>query len=133
MWPSGKSARNRPKIVAAALVDSCWLTIEPASALLTGLPEGVVEKNRDTRLLSPSALLDAAVGKNVELLRTNRKDLKPEIVGNIEAGLKLSAEDVGRAETARAELARRVAAFFQRYGLLVTPAVIVPPFAEAES
>jgi hypothetical protein len=47
--------------------------IEPASAIVTGLPGGVIEKNRDARLLSPSALIDAAVGKQVELLRTNRK------------------------------------------------------------
>ncbi len=47
--------------------------IEPSSALITGLPGQVIEKNRDARLLSPSALIAAAVGKPVELLRTNRK------------------------------------------------------------
>src|SRR5580704_1096075 len=47
--------------------------IEPSSALITGLPGRVIEKNRDARLLSPSALIAAAVGKPVELLRTNRK------------------------------------------------------------
>jgi hypothetical protein len=47
--------------------------IEPSSALITGLPGKVVEKNRDARLLSPSALVASAVGKRVELLRTNRK------------------------------------------------------------
>jgi amidase len=62
------------------------------------------------------------------LLQTNRKDLKPEIVGNIEAGLKLTAEDVGRAETARGALAFRLATFFQSHALLITPAVITPPF-----
>jgi hypothetical protein len=46
--------------------------IEPSSALISGLP-GVIEKNRDARLLSPSALISSAVGKPVELLRTNRK------------------------------------------------------------
>jgi hypothetical protein len=52
--------------------------IEPASALVTGLPGEVIEKNRDAKLLSPSALIAAAVGKPVELLRTNRKTGKPE-------------------------------------------------------
>jgi hypothetical protein len=47
--------------------------IEPSSALITGLPGKVIEKNRDVRLLSPAALVAAAVGKPVELLRTNRK------------------------------------------------------------
>jgi hypothetical protein len=47
--------------------------IEPSSALITGLPGKVIEKNRDARLLSPSALTASAVGRSVELLRTNRK------------------------------------------------------------
>jgi len=47
--------------------------IEPSSALITGLPGSVIEKNRDARVLSPSALIASAVGKSVELLRTNRK------------------------------------------------------------
>jgi hypothetical protein len=47
--------------------------IEPASALVTGLPAGVIEKNRDARLLSPSALLARTLGKPVEVVRTNAK------------------------------------------------------------
>jgi hypothetical protein len=47
--------------------------IEPASAIITGFPGGVIEKNRDAKLLSPGSLLAAAVGKPVELLRTIRK------------------------------------------------------------
>ncbi len=45
--------------------------IEPASAIVTGLPDGVLEKNREGKLLSPSALIAAAVGKPVTLLRTD--------------------------------------------------------------
>jgi hypothetical protein len=52
--------------------------IEPASALITGLPGDVIEKNRDAKLLSPSALIAATVGKPMELLRTNRKTGKTE-------------------------------------------------------
>jgi hypothetical protein len=51
--------------------------IEPASAIVTGLSGTVIEKNRDARLLSPSALIAASVGKPVELLRSNRKTGKP--------------------------------------------------------
>lgn len=47
--------------------------IEPASAIVTGLPSGVIEKNRDAALLSPSALVAAAVGKQVMLVRTDPK------------------------------------------------------------
>ena len=52
--------------------------IEPASALVTGLRGGVIEKNRDARLLSPAALVASAVGKHVELLRSNRKTGRTE-------------------------------------------------------
>jgi hypothetical protein len=47
--------------------------IEPASAIVTGLPDGVLEKNREGKLLSPSALMAAAVGKPLTLLRTDKK------------------------------------------------------------
>src|ERR1700733_2224989 len=54
--------------------------IEPASAIVTGLPDGVLEKNREGRLLSPSALIAAAVGKPLTLLRTDKKSGKPKRV-----------------------------------------------------
>jgi hypothetical protein len=47
--------------------------IEPSSAIVTGLPSGVIEKNREGKLLSPSALIAAAVDKPVTLLRTDKK------------------------------------------------------------
>ncbi|CAN5232091.1 DUF4139 domain-containing protein [soil metagenome] len=42
------------------------------SALVTGLPGGVAQKNRDARLLSPAALMDGTLGNRVHLRRTNR-------------------------------------------------------------
>ncbi|OYW59399.1 MAG: hypothetical protein B7Z40_21660 [Bosea sp. 12-68-7] len=49
--------------------------IEPVSAIVTGLASGVVEKNRDAKLLSPSALVEAAAGqeRRVDLMRTDPK------------------------------------------------------------
>lgn len=44
----------------------------PESAIVTGLPKGVREKNRDARLLSPSGLVDAYLRREVTLTRTNR-------------------------------------------------------------
>lgn len=44
----------------------------PESAIVTGLPDGVVEKNQDANLLSPAALLGAATGRRVTLKRTSR-------------------------------------------------------------
>jgi hypothetical protein len=52
--------------------------IEPASAIVTGLEGGVLEKNRDAALLSPAALVAATLGRPVELVRTNPKTGKIE-------------------------------------------------------
>ena len=46
--------------------------ILPESAIVTGLPVGVVEKNQDALLLSPGSLLDASLGRRVHLRRTSR-------------------------------------------------------------
>jgi hypothetical protein len=47
--------------------------IEPASAIIAGLPGGVAEKNRDARLISPGALVERALGTRVHIRRTNPK------------------------------------------------------------
>lgn len=41
------------------------------SAVVTGLPGGVVQKNRDAALLSPAAMLDGTRGNRVTIRRTN--------------------------------------------------------------
>jgi hypothetical protein len=47
--------------------------IQPESAIVTGFPDGVLEKNHDAQVLSPAALVAATVGKPVTLVRFNRK------------------------------------------------------------
>jgi hypothetical protein len=44
----------------------------PETAVVGGLPDGVIEKNRDARLLSPAGLVDAYLKRSVTLRRTNR-------------------------------------------------------------
>jgi amidase len=63
-----------------------------------------------------------------ELLRTKRDMLKPEVIWNIEQGLKLTVEQIARAEAQRVEMTARAIAFFGTYDLLLTPATIVAPF-----
>ena len=46
--------------------------ILPESAIVTGLPDGVVEKNQDANLLSPASLLGATTGRRVTIRRTVR-------------------------------------------------------------
>jgi hypothetical protein len=47
--------------------------IQSQSAIITGLPNGVLEKNHDAKVLSPSELVAATVGHAVWLVRTNPK------------------------------------------------------------
>jgi hypothetical protein len=44
----------------------------PETAIVTGLPKGVREKNRDARLLSPAGLVDAYLKRQVKLTRTDK-------------------------------------------------------------
>jgi len=44
----------------------------PESAIVTGLPNGVREKNRDARLLSPQGLVDAYLKREVSITRTDK-------------------------------------------------------------
>ncbi|HKX09567.1 MAG TPA: amidase family protein [Stellaceae bacterium] len=62
------------------------------------------------------------------LYAEHRAKLKPDIVANIEAGLNLTADQIGRANREREALYQRVVDYFASYDLLLTPTVIVPPF-----
>jgi amidase len=70
---------------------------------------------------------DFAITK-AALLRTKRDQLKPEVIWNIEEGLKLTVEQLERAEAQRVAMSARTLEFFRTYDLLLTPATIVAPF-----
>jgi amidase len=74
---------------------------------------------------------DFAVSK-AGLLRSARDRLKAEVIWNIEEGLKLSVEQLERAEAQRLAMTNRTLEFFKSYDLLLTPATIVPPFPVEE-
>lgn len=62
------------------------------------------------------------------LLDAHRDLLKPEVIWNIEDGLKLTAADIIRAEQQRADMYHRTLAFFETYDLLLCPTTIVAPY-----
>jgi len=45
--------------------------ILPQSAIVTGFPDGIVERNRDAYLLSANSLIDRSLGRRVHLRRTS--------------------------------------------------------------
>jgi amidase len=62
------------------------------------------------------------------LLKSHRAQLKDDVIWNIEEGLRLTPSDIGRAERERGALWKRVSAFFERYDLLIAPAMQAKPY-----
>ena len=60
--------------------------IIPQSAIVSGLPDGIVERNRDALLLSPGTLLDRSLGRRVHLRRTNAAGMVREQEALIRSG-----------------------------------------------
>lgn len=72
--------------------------IVPESAIVTGLPGGVIEKNRDAALLSPASLLRASLGRQLLLKRTDPatgkvRFLPAEVTSASETGVVLRTRD----------------------------------------
>lgn len=63
-----------------------------------------------------------------DALEAHRQKLKPEVVWNIEEGLRLSAADIASAEAERGSLRRAMIAFLDTHGILITPTAPVEPF-----
>ncbi|MBK6412048.1 hypothetical protein [Sphingopyxis sp.] len=77
-WPQGFAFITETRTVALPAGTSV-LRFEgvaegllPETAVVSGLPDGVTEKNRDARLLTPAGLVDAYLKRSVTLRRTNR-------------------------------------------------------------
>ena len=62
------------------------------------------------------------------LLERQRDRIKATVAWNIEAGLRLTALDVGTAEARRTELYHRMRMFLETYEFLICPVNQVPPF-----
>ena len=61
-------------------------------------------------------------------LAKHRDLLKPEVIWNIEKGLKLTVAEIAKAEHQRVALFQRTSRFFESYDLLLTPATICAAF-----
>lgn len=104
---------------------------EAAARRMQDLGTAVEEATPDLSGAAETFQVLRAVGfaaKLAPLIDRHRDRLKPDVVWNIERGLALTGEQVGRALARRGELFHRMRAFFQRYDLLLCPTAIVPPF-----
>ena len=62
------------------------------------------------------------------ILQQHRDSIAPEIINNIESGLKIQPKQLFQAERVRIELYQRVIAFFEKHDFLICPASSVKPF-----
>ncbi len=67
---------------------------------------------------------------HAEKLEKWRDQVNPNLVWNIEQGFPLTSSQVGEADKGRTALYHRVRQFFEKYDLLLTPTVAVPPFPQ---
>jgi amidase len=135
---SAARSRNKPKRIAFS-PDLGITPVDPEVAAITRKAAlrfaelGVIveEAHPDLReaheCFHVLRALDFAISK-AALLRSRRDMLKPEVIWNIEEGLKLTVEQITRAEAQRVAMTSRTLEFFKTYDLLLAPATIVAPF-----
>jgi len=135
---SAARSRNKPKRIAyssdlgitpvdpevAAITRKAALRFAEAGAVVEEAHPDLREAHECFHVLRA---FDFALTK-AALLRAKRDQLKPEVIWNIEEGLKLTVEQLERAEAQRVALTLRTLEFFKIYDLLLTPATIVAPF-----
>jgi amidase len=102
---------------AASVFRRLGARVEEARPDLEGL--------RDIVMVSRGARMAAL---HADKLPRWRAIMQENLVRNIEYGLTLSADDIGRAERQRTVLWHRVRAFLERYDLVLAPTAPVPPF-----
>ncbi|MCX7893281.1 MAG: amidase [Burkholderiales bacterium] len=105
--------------------------LEPARRTLADL--GCVVEDADPDFSGAAEVFHALrahrfAQSHATLLDTHRGELKATVVWNIEAGLRLSALDVARAEARRTEIFERLVRFFERYAFLACPVSQTVPF-----
>ncbi|HEV2597519.1 hypothetical protein [Sphingopyxis sp.] len=77
-WPEGFAFISETRTIhlpagtAAVRFEGVAEGLLPETAVIGGLPDGVIEKNRDARLLSPGGLVDSYLKRRVTLQRTDR-------------------------------------------------------------
>jgi amidase len=105
--------------------------VEAAVAQLAAAGLNVVDDAPDMRrsrdaFLPIRAFQFAALYRDA--LEQHRDKLKPEVVWNIEEGLKLTAADLAAAEVARGEVRDAMVEFVGGHGVLMTPTAPVEPY-----
>ena len=95
---------------------------------------GAIVEEANLTLANPEWILQTLFGGTFVGLHSGRSPqekakMDPALVAYVEAGAGLSLASYAKAVTARQGIVAELIRFFERYDLLVTPTVAVPPFA----
>jgi amidase len=137
-----RAAVNRPRVRGLRIAWSPDLGVTPVEAEIRRVAEAAAGVFRTLGARVEAAHPDfddleeivltsrgaRMVGLHDEKLRAWRGVMQESLVGNLDQGLALRAQDIGRAERLRTALWHRVRRFFERYDLIVTPTTAVLPF-----
>lgn len=74
----------------------------------------------------------AFVAAHGERVRTRREDISPNVVDNVDRGLKYNLQDVADAHLAQTRIARDWLALFEDVDVVICPAAATTPFPHAE-
>jgi amidase len=129
--------RKKPKRVALILAPA-GLPIEPE--VIAGVRAAVEKLAKEGIIVEEASPDFGGVGQAFQtlravdfsssmegLLKNHRDKLKPDVIWNIEKGLALKSEEIGKALLRRARLYSEVAAFFKNYDAMILPAAPVLP------
>ena len=94
-------------------------TVEQAEPDFSGVQQ-IIHVTRALRMVTLHA----------EKLEKWREQMNPNLVWNIQQGFPLTVKQIGEADKERTALYHRVRQFFEKYDLLLTPTVAVPPFPQ---
>ena len=73
-----------------------------------------------------------SLAAHADKVRTRPGEVGPNVRADVEAGMRLSAEDVARAQVLQTGLHQRWQAFFEEFDLLLTPTITITPRPWAE-
>jgi amidase len=102
-----------------------------ASAVFRSLGAKIETASPDFRDVNDIVLATrglSMVAHHADKLPRWRDQMQQGLVWNIEQGLRLTPQEIGRAERLRTELWHRVRTFMETRDLLILPTVAVPPF-----
>jgi amidase len=129
--------RRKPKRVALILAPA-GLPIEPE--VIAGVRAAAEKLSKEGIIVEEASPDFGGVGQAFQILRAvdfstgmdvllkrHRDKLKPDVIWNIEKGLALKSEEIGKAMLRRARLYSDVAAFFGTYDAMILPAAPILP------